>query len=234
MTETTSNTSWKQPVPTVIPELENTPFLKTVFQLLILRCSNEDRWTQRPDGSPIHLKRGQCIVGRYEFAEALGHKREHAMRIERAFTRLISSNLMSKQKERNCSIVSINNYDQIVGMSKQTSKQRANSEQTVSTNKSDKSEKSAKKTGIARSLKDELPREKVELLASKYRITPERVEEEKQAFILWVKSFPTAKKTQNRSMASTVEAWIREKVTEGKIPQHKSFKEKLLEMGGAQ
>ena len=233
MAEMTNNHGWKQPVPTVIPELESTPFLKTVFQQLLLRCTNSSKYVNRPDGSPIFLERGQCLVGRYEFAASFGLDRGQSKRIERAINKLIATNLMTKRKNRNCSIVSINNYDEIVGMTKQMTHQRPNSDQTVTTNKSDKSVKSAKETGIARSLKEELPREKIEELATKHGITPERVEQEKQAYILWIKSKPTIKDTQNRSMISTVEAWINKKLASGEIKPELTFEEKIaLEAGG--
>lgn len=133
---------WKQPIQTDIPEVLGDKVQQSYFQLLLIRCRNEDGVVY-VDDTPISLKRGQCIFGRYEFGLSIGMKRNECMRVERVIEKLEkTSKLISKQKSKNCSIITVLNYDQWVGFEQSNeqsvSNQRANAEQSVSTNKSEK------------------------------------------------------------------------------------------------
>lgn len=139
---------WKQPIPVNIEELEGNPFRRSIFQHLLLRAANNDKEVY-VSGAYIPLKRGQCILGRFEFAAEFGLFQNEALRVYRELKKLEKVNkLVNIQKSRNCSIVTILNYDTWVLLeqsNEQTvNKQRTNSEQTVNTNKSVKNVKSVK------------------------------------------------------------------------------------------
>ena len=136
--------SWKQPIPVEIPSLKGDLFAITVFQKLLIRCSNNPRTTYVGD-IPIELLRGQCIVGRNELAKCFGLKQKESSRIRRILNKLQNTaKLITKRKSLNCSIVTILNYDDWVGMTEQTTKRTPNVDQTTATNKKAKSEKNKK------------------------------------------------------------------------------------------
>jgi hypothetical protein len=137
--------SWKQPIPTDIPIFSQNRFRKSIFQHLLLRCTNIDCQVFI-DGAYISLKRGQCILGRFEFAEEFGVKRSESLRVYRELKKIEKvNNLITIQKSRNCSIVTILNYDSWISFEQSNEQtvnnQRTISEQSVNTYKSVKSNK---------------------------------------------------------------------------------------------
>lgn len=137
----TPNRCWKQPIPVTIPQLNGDLFATTVFQKILLRCSNEGR-TIYIDDVPIELLRGQCTVGRFELAKCFGLKQKESMRIQRILVKLEkSAKLITKRKSINCSIVTVLNYDYWTEMTKPINNPRHIDDQTMNTNKNDKSEK---------------------------------------------------------------------------------------------
>lgn len=135
--------TWKQPIPVKIPELAGDPFGETLFQVLILRARNENCEVKRPDGTIISLKRGQLLVGREELATRFGLKVSEQLRVYRKLVKLEKVNeLLNRQKSKDCTIITIKNYDKFVAMNNPAINQRTNSEQTMNTNKNVKSEKS--------------------------------------------------------------------------------------------
>lgn len=143
-----TNKGWKQPIPVKIDGLN--PFETTVFQKILLRCRNISQNIKvADDNTYINLEKGQCVVGRFEFAKEFGFSEKESLRVYRIIKKLEKVNkLMNIQRTKNCSIVTVQNYDDWVSLeqtNEQTvNKQRTNSEQTVNTNKSDKSVKPVK------------------------------------------------------------------------------------------
>jgi hypothetical protein len=140
--------NWKQPIPTKVEGLN--PFETLVFQAILLRCSNSKTQVKvADDNTYIELERGQCIIGRFEFAKQFGFSKSESLRVYRIVKKLEKvNNLLNNQKSKNCSILTVLNYDDWVSFEQSNEQtvnnQRTNREQTVNTNKSDKSVKTAK------------------------------------------------------------------------------------------
>ena len=152
--------SWKQPIPVTIEGLSKKE--QSVMQKILLRCRNETGFATI-DGVEIKLERGECIIGRYEFAEEFLLKRKESMRVQRIVDKLVKvNNLMSKRKSLNCTILTVHNYDSLVSIEQtnepSASNRRAIDEPSMSTNKSDKSDKNVKSDKREKSIKKELER----------------------------------------------------------------------------
>lgn len=137
--------SWKQPIPVEIPELKHDKLLQTVFQHILLRCTNENR-TVNIGGESINLKRGQCIFGRKEFAEELGC--EHLKVYRKVIFLQKVNNWLNIWRHRYCSVIEVKNYNEWVEMNNSMNNWRTSGEHLVNTNKSDKSDKSDKNKKI--------------------------------------------------------------------------------------
>lgn len=141
--------SWKQFIPIEIDGLN--PFETTVFQALLLRCANEQKYIKVADNnSYITLQRGQCCIGRFEFAKQFGLEKSECLRVWRIVDKLQKvNNLLNKQKSKNCSIVTILNYDSYVTIEQSNEQsvnnQRTISEQSVNTNNTSKSDNTSRK-----------------------------------------------------------------------------------------
>lgn len=141
--------NWKQPIPTEIPECGGDEFAQTLFQLLVLRASNEDRNVYLEDGSMIFLKRGQTIFGRNRWAKILGMNTRSSLKVFRKLVKLEKVyKLVNNQKSRNCTIVTILNYDKVTSFEQSNEQtvnnQRTINEQTVNTYKSNNTSKNVK------------------------------------------------------------------------------------------
>lgn len=123
---------WKQPITTNALDLcHGDKFDTTVFILLLWRARNADGSFYLPNGDKVDLKRGQSFCGRYELAEFFGLNRNRAGKIQRSIDRLQNSHhLIDKQKTRNGSIISINNYDELVDV-RRTNEQSIDHQQTI-------------------------------------------------------------------------------------------------------
>lgn len=204
---------WKQPIPVIIPQLEQSPFLKTVFQLLLIRCANKETLATRPDGSTILLQRGQCIVGRYEFAESLGLDREQSMRVERAFSLLKASKLMSKRRSRNCSVVSIKFYDNYVNLSNQMSFPRAYREHTASTNNRESVREGKKSPRSQYSSIETITDEVINQVATERNILPSKVKGVWDELV----SYCDAHEKSYKNYKAALINWILKRLEDGRI-----------------
>jgi len=139
---------WKQPIPTNLDDFFKEDYIcNLLYRELIYRACNKDRFFTDRRGKTTWLKRGQVVFGRNTFAQRLGGHDD--MKIERALRKLEKVyKLLSKQSNQNFSIVELFNYDEIVELEQANeqavSKQRASSEQAVSTSKSVESVKTDK------------------------------------------------------------------------------------------
>jgi len=105
-------------------------FAATVMEKLILRAMPMDGFVYL-NGEPIFLKKGQAICNRFELANCFGIKRSQSGRIQRILSFLEKTvNLISKQKHRNCSIITIINNDLLDGL-KQQNEQSIDNQQTI-------------------------------------------------------------------------------------------------------
>lgn len=136
---------WKQPIPTNLIEIfKGDKFKSTIFTILLLRARNEDTIYYFEDGESVLLKRGQCVVGRYDLAQCLGLKRKESLRCYRKLKSIEKADkLLNLQKYKDCSIVTIHDYDEIIRF-EQSSEHSVNNlrtinEQSMNTNKSVKS-----------------------------------------------------------------------------------------------
>ena len=116
---------WKQPIDTDLARFtKGNVFAATVLMELIRRASNIDREIQVND-TWISVKRGQCIVGRFELAKYFGLKKNEASRIQRILDKLENTyQQIHKRKSKDCSIITILNYDSLVQFD-QSNKQSA-------------------------------------------------------------------------------------------------------------
>lgn len=141
--------TWRQPIPTDLKDLtKGNEFCATLFAELLRRATNKSEGAEVQVGDYwIYLKRGQCTCGRFELARHFGLKRKEAQRVYRALKKLEEvHNLIEINKSKDCSIITIINYDELVDMKTSDEqsmiKQRTNNEQSMNTNKSVKSGKS--------------------------------------------------------------------------------------------
>lgn len=138
--------SWKQPIPADLEKYTfGDKFAATLLSIFLRRARNEEGTVQLDDLT-VFLKRGQCICGRYELAQSLGLKKKEASRVQRKLELMEKQyKLIDKQKNRNCSVITIHNYDELVSF-EQTKELIVNSPKpnnglTTITNKSDEIEK---------------------------------------------------------------------------------------------
>jgi len=131
--------TWKQPVPVHIEGLD--PFSETIYQKLVIMATNEPKIVNVGAGY-VRIKRGECVVGRSMLAEMFGLQPREQLRVYRKLVRLQKvNNLVKLRKGLNCTVVSIQNYDEIVGMNNPMNNRRTIDEQSMNTNKSNKSVK---------------------------------------------------------------------------------------------
>jgi hypothetical protein len=178
--------TWKQPVPVHIPELRNDPFGETLFQKLIIMASNENREFEI-EGTPISVKRGDVVIGRKMLAKMFGLKKSEEQRVYRKLIKLGKTNkLLIKRKSLNCSIVTLNNFDQLVEMNNPTINQQTNDEQTVNTYKNEKSKKSEVESEVILK-QSQLTCTQTELseIARSFKTTSEAIERELPIFNQW-------------------------------------------------
>lgn len=133
---------WKQPIPNCY-ELEKVfredYGCSLLYRELVWRaCNQDDTFTGRR-GKTVAIKRGQVVFGRTQYEKYLQHDGATIHRWLEKLSKVYM--LVSKQADNNFTIVSINNYDEVVGMSMQVSNQRATNEQPMSTSKSVKSDR---------------------------------------------------------------------------------------------
>jgi hypothetical protein len=139
--------NWKQPIPTNVKDMcGGHPAAATLYILLLLRASNEDGFRTTNTGEQVFLKRGQCFCGRHELAQSFGLRQQESGRIRRLFKILTNqtTHLITKQKSRNGSIITILNYDDVIKMDNQTTHQTTHqrhiNDTSTATNKNDKND----------------------------------------------------------------------------------------------
>jgi len=138
--------NWKQPIPTNLEELtKGDKFAATIFEKLLLRAANKPHMVYIGD-TEISLERGQSVCGRYELAKCFGMKQSEAGRVQRKVKKLASPlKLINKQKSRDCSVITILNYDELTRFEpsdeQSVDNQQTNHRPSVNTNKSVKNGK---------------------------------------------------------------------------------------------
>jgi len=136
--------SWKQPIPTDIYDIFGDDHLaRDLYIHLLLRSQNSDmEHPKHYKGKPYQLKRGQAIFGRNEYSKLLrcsGSGLRHALdRLEKRYSRVTS------KPSPDHTVITILDYDFIIEMDKQKTKQRPSKGQAKDTLKSVKSDKSDK------------------------------------------------------------------------------------------
>jgi hypothetical protein len=141
--------NWKTPVDTktIIEKCKEHKFAATIFMILLTRARNSEG-VYYYKGEPYSLSRGQSICSRADLAECCGLKQNEDGRIFRILEYLKRNQLIDKQKGRNCSIITIKDYDELIKF-EQTNEQsiynqQAGNKHTTNTNKNTKSIKSEK------------------------------------------------------------------------------------------
>lgn len=110
--------AWKQPMDTNLERFtQGNEFAATVMMELIRRAANQTREIYFEEaGGYVKIERGECVVGRYELARRFGLKRNESQRIVRVLNKLENEyKLIKKRRGRNCTIITILNYEELVG-----------------------------------------------------------------------------------------------------------------------
>lgn len=141
--------SWKQPVPnynTLLQICKNDEFAATILSQLILRAFRNDMEEPYYVGdTPVSLERGQAIFGSKRWARAFGLKENEHARLWRKLCKLEGTlNLIEKHKYRDCTVVTILNYDDFIYMEKPVKEQWYNNEKPTRQYKIDKTYKTNK------------------------------------------------------------------------------------------
>lgn len=127
-----TNNNWKQPIPTNLKELFGNDYLgMNLYIWLLINSANKDGMFMDQRGKSILVKRGQTIFGRNEYAKLLNCSPKTA---ERTLSRICLKVVlkMTKQANKNFTVVSINNYDEVTSMTQQ----RPSNDQAMTTSKS--------------------------------------------------------------------------------------------------
>lgn len=132
--------SWKQPIPTNLKEIFGGDYLgMNLYVWLLLNSANKDGNFTDPRHKIVAVKRGQTIFGRNEYGKLLNCSPKTA---ERTLSRICLNPVLklTKQATTNFTVVTIENYDEIVEMTKQ----RPSNDQAMTTSKSVKNNKEKK------------------------------------------------------------------------------------------
>lgn len=153
---------WKQPIPTNLDtEFNDNRLAKWIYILLLLRARNSDEEKQFA-GSLHFLKRGQCVCGMQEIADEF---RVNRKTVKTTLTKLQKVyNKLDIRFTSKGTVITINNYDDVVSMGQQNGQQSNNKVTTKgqqsNTNKSVKSvkiEKNVENHTLATTVADQIP-----------------------------------------------------------------------------
>lgn len=135
--------NWKQPIPTDLDQIfGKDKRAKQMYKELIYCACNTDGIFTDSRGKQTPIQRGQVVYGRHKFAEELGWDDKTT---DRSLIRVQDVySLVTMQRTKNFTIVSIKNYDEITGMTMQMTKQRPSNDQAMTTSKNVKSVKKEK------------------------------------------------------------------------------------------
>ena len=142
---------WKQPIPTNLETVFGEDYRAIqLYKEIVYRACNADCRLSLDGRKFVTLKRGQVLFGRNRYAQYLGWQPSTVDKcLKRVFGVMQSNNQMTKQANNDYTVITINNYDDVVSMNNQSSNQSnklvATWEQPSSTSKSIKSDKSDKK-----------------------------------------------------------------------------------------
>lgn len=132
----TNRWGWKQPIPTKLKDVfKNDYFSKFIFIELMLRARNsaEEYIKEGSRRDLIMLQRGQCVCGETEIGTMFGKSRQWgASRLHDLEKRY---NLISILKTTKGTVITIQNYDDLVDISSQKDDLKASYMQPKSTNK---------------------------------------------------------------------------------------------------
>jgi len=136
---------WKQPIPTNMEHEfgDDTPAY-VLFIFLILRSCNSST-TIKIGRKYIPIKRGQVVFGRNSWCKYLNMSPSG---VERVLNRLKVTGKVTCKTNKNCTIVTIKNYDALTLLEQEVNKKRTRSEQEANTSKSVKNVKNVKNVYI--------------------------------------------------------------------------------------
>ncbi len=137
--------SWKQPLAVDLYKVLGRDLVLTMLMSeFVRRAKNSDeKEFKRGDRTDLlFLRRGQCVVGEEELAQAF-HRSRNFIR-NRLENLAVLYNLIDIQKTPKGTVVTIKNYDAFIRMDSQTDNQRTSKGQPKDTNKSGKSVKKKK------------------------------------------------------------------------------------------
>lgn len=114
--------NWKQPIPTGLEQIFGEDYrAMQLYKELIYRACNQNT-TAIINKKIIPVRRGQTIYGRMKFAQYLCWDDKTC---DRALERVHQTyNLVTMQRGRNFTVVTINNYDDLINMTMQRVKKR--------------------------------------------------------------------------------------------------------------
>ena len=194
--------------------INNPNVLVVFFHCVRLANFKEKKW------QGVTIKRGSFITSYEKLANVCGLS---VHRTRTALDKLKASELAIKTTNK-YTVISINNYSEYNDSGKQMANKWQTNGKQMATTKEYKKDKNIKRlTGIDKSLKDELPKDKLVLLSNKYHLSLQGIKDYKESYILWIKQKPTDKNRQNRSMSATVEAWIKRDLKSKNVKKEGQF-----------
>jgi len=151
------NNSWKQPTPTDINFNESLTFLdRAIFREILSLCQNEKRlfnFVHNNRNYSVELKRGQCIFKVSKIAEDLEIDRKRVRRSIETISKWYSQ--MDSQAMPYGLVITVKDYNNIVGMDSQKDSQRIVKGQSEDSQRTpNKSEESVKSENISKDIED--------------------------------------------------------------------------------
>lgn len=135
---------WRQPIPVGLESIFGTDHrANLLYRELLYRACNQDTVMTLDGKKHVKILRGQVLFGRNKFAQYICSS---SATVDRTLIKLEKVyNQVSNQRTHDYTLVTINNYDEVVRLEQPSeqpvSNQRATSEQPVSTSKIDKIDK---------------------------------------------------------------------------------------------
>jgi hypothetical protein len=199
--------NWKQPIPTDLREVFGENYLaKHIYIELLLRARNSDE-EKSFAGRLYFLKKGQCVCGEREIATefAVNRKTVHT-------TLLKCQNVYNRIRIRPTTrgtVVTILNYDEVVGMGQQNGQQSNN--RVTTEGQQSNTNKSVLECKNERVGEDSHPN--FEKLRKEMKVETQTIERYYQRIVDYQAS--TGKTYKN--IEATIRLWIREDIKKGKL-----------------
>jgi len=220
-------TCWRQPIPTDLCQIcKDDQFAATLLEKLILKSARNDTSIYVND-MLVNIKRGQCIFGRERWAKYFGLKKSEAGRVYRKLIKLEKPyNLVSNRKHKDCTVVTILDFEEHIYMNNQMDNLWTNHEQTTThseTVKTVKTDERESKHSI-KGLKED--KNLLNKIADDYEISLDSVLDVLTSLELYCDSHGKSYK----DYSSALRSFIRKDIKDNKMPKGKPIGDRLIDL----